>query len=229
VEANQIADNFYSLGLGTIENDYFNDQETPNNVTCPPHSLDFYYEHDGKTFDEDTSADVAKLCDLEMRNRSANLPKHGATIRYLSKWSFNPTSIGRNSVKRRMLFGIANAHTRMIRKSKPYAVLHEMKRTGDLGIGYHPTDKQALKCPFCEQPFYHRGNTRHLHVFCEGVKLKATRQSYYGILEKKLEEMNTLSNEIIERCSNNSTAPSLLDCMREFLREDELATFKTDA
>ena len=32
VEANQIADNFCSLGLCTIENEYFNDQETPKNV-----------------------------------------------------------------------------------------------------------------------------------------------------------------------------------------------------
>jgi len=87
-----------------------------------------------KLFNGDTSADVAKLCDMEMRNRSADRPKHGAASRHLSKWSFNPTNIGRNSVKRRMLFGIANAHTRKIRKSKPYAVLHEMYRTGDLGL-----------------------------------------------------------------------------------------------
>ena len=106
MEANQIADNFCSLGLYTNENDYFNDQETPNKVTCPPHSLEFYYEHGGKTFDGDTSAGVAKLCDLEMRNRSDNRPKHGAAIRYLEKYSFNPTSIVRHSVKRRMLFGI---------------------------------------------------------------------------------------------------------------------------
>jgi len=109
VEANQIADNFCSLGLCTIENDYFDDQDTPNNVTCPLQSLDFYYEHDGKTFHGDTSTDVAKRCDLEMRNRSANRPKHGAAIRPLEKWSFNPTSIRRNSIKRRMIFGIANA------------------------------------------------------------------------------------------------------------------------
>ena len=65
---------------------------------------------------------------------------------------------------------------------------------------------------FLQQPDYQRGNTKHLHVFCEGEKLKATRQSYYGKLEKKLEEMNALSNEIIERGSNDSTATSLLDC-----------------
>jgi len=110
------------LGLCTIENDYFKDQETPANVLCPPHSLEFYYEHGGRTFEGGTSTDVAKLCDMEIRNRSANRPKQGAAIRHLSKWGFNPTSIGRNSVKRRMLFGIANAHTRMIRKSKPYAI-----------------------------------------------------------------------------------------------------------
>jgi len=120
-----------------------------------------------------------------MRNRSANRPKHGAAIRQLEKRSLNPTSIGRNSVKRRMIFGIANAHTRIIRKSKSYAVFHEMKRTGDLGIDYHPTDAQATRCPFCEQPFYQRGNTRHLHVFCEGVNLKAARQSYYMVCWKR--------------------------------------------
>ena len=68
-----------------------------------------------------------------------------------------------------------------------------------------------------------------LHVFCEGEKLKATRQSYHGILEKKLEGIATISNEIIERGSNDSTATSLLDCMRKYLQEDELVTFKTDA
>jgi len=98
VEANQIADNFCSLGC-TIENDYFKDQETPRNILCPPHFLEFYYEHGGRTFDGDTSTDVAKLCDIEMRNRSANYLKHGAAIRHLTKWSFNPTSLGRNSVK----------------------------------------------------------------------------------------------------------------------------------
>ena len=65
---------------------------------------------------------MVKLCDMEMRNRSANRPKHGAAIGHLSKLSFDPTSIGRNSVKRRILFGIANAHTRMIPKTKPYAI-----------------------------------------------------------------------------------------------------------
>jgi len=96
-------------------------------------------------------------------------------------------------------------------KSKPYAVLHEMYRTGNMEIDDHPTDTQATWCPFCEQPYYQRRNTRHLHVFCEGIKLKTTRQSYYGMLEKKLEEIVTISNEIIERGSNDSTATSLLD------------------
>jgi len=178
VEANQIADNFCSLGLCTIENDYFKDQEMPATVLCPPHSLEFYYEHGGRTFDGDTSTDVAKLCDMEMINRSTNCPTHGAAIRYLSKWSFNPTSIERNSVKRRMTCGIANAHSGKIRKSNSYAVLHEMYRTGNMEIDDHPTDTQATWCPFCEQPYYQRGNTSHLHVFCEGAKLKATRQSY---------------------------------------------------
>ena len=50
--------------------------------------------------------------------------------------------------------------------------------------------------------------------------------------KRKLKRLiDTLSNEIIERCSNGSTVhvPFLPDCMREFLREDELATFETDA
>ena len=55
------------------------------------------------------------------------------------------------------------------------------------------------------------------------------RQSYHGMLEKKLDEIATMSNELIKRGSNDSTATSLLDCMREFLREDELAPFKTTA
>jgi len=41
------------------------------------------------------------------------------------------------------------------------------------------------------------------HVFCEGEKLKATRQAYYGILERKLEEIANISEEI--RCSNANT------------------------
>jgi len=40
-----------------------------------PHSLEFYCEHDGRSFDGDTSTDVAKLCDMEMRNISANRRK----------------------------------------------------------------------------------------------------------------------------------------------------------
>ena len=132
-----------------------------------------------------------------------------------------------NSVRRRMLFGIANAHTRKIPKSKPYAVLLEMQRTGDLGIGHHPTGTQATWCPFCKQLFYQRGNMRHRHVFCEGEKLKATRQAYYGILERKLVEIISTSEEV--RRSNANTAPHLLDFIREYLREDELAPYQVDA
>jgi len=68
---------------------------------------------------------------------------------------------------------------------------------------------------------------RHLHVFCEGEKQKATRQAYYGILEGKLVEIVSTSEEI--RCSNANTAPHLLDFMREHLREDELTPYKVDA
>jgi len=137
------------LGFTYNRKRHFSEQETPRNVTCPPHSLEFYYEHGGRTLGGETSTDVAKLCDLEMRNRSANRRKYGAAIRHLTKRSVDPTSLGRNSVKRRMLFGIANAHSRKMRKSKPYAVLHEMKRTGDMITEHHPDNrKKAILCPF---------------------------------------------------------------------------------
>jgi len=68
---------------------------------------------------------------------------------------------------------------------------------------------------------------RHLHVFCEGEKLKATRQAYYGILEGELVEIVSTSEEI--KCSRANTAPHLLDFMREYLREGELPPYKVDA
>ena len=186
---------------------YFKDQETPRNVLCPPHSLEFYYEHDGRTFDGgDSSTEVAKLCDMEMINRSVKRGKQGAAIRYLPKWSFDPTSLGRNSVQRRMLFGLTNAHTRFMRKSRPYAVLHEMKRSRDMITAYHPSSMQTtcMWCHFCAQPWYGRGNTRHLHVFCEDKNLKAMRQVCYGIRERKLEEI--VSTAEVIRCSNANMA-----------------------
>ena len=102
-----------------------------------------------------------------------------------------------------------------------------MKRTRDMITEYHPSSIGAMSCPFCTQPYYQRGNTRHLHVFCEGKNLKAMRQVCYEILERKLDESVSTAEEI--RYSNTNMVPHLLDFMRGFLREDELAPYKLDA
>jgi len=164
--------------MSSMANTYTQQPSPKNTHHHPPHSLHFYFEHEGETLDGDSAKQTTALFEREMTNRNHNRPRHGAIPRLADKINIRPSSVGRNSYLRKLIMGTANSHTRLMRQKTEYATLHVMHRTGQWKMTEEEVVKQvrktpdALKCPFCtNQPDHARGNSRHLHILCQHPKI----------------------------------------------------------
>jgi len=103
VHANQAVDTAASIGIGTYNNDTFNETTFPDPTRMDLHGLRFYLTHNGKIIDKDTTLFIRKLFTLQQHLTLCSKKDQGILARIGKQSTLTAEVIGHKGILNRML------------------------------------------------------------------------------------------------------------------------------
>ena len=161
----------------------------------------FYISWNQQWLDQDIPRTVATVLDREMVRRAKTKPAQGLVWRAAEWCQDDMRRVGNEGAWRRILLGLAHAHTRGVYKSLNYRVCTWSRIQLVDHVDGDPTSmmqdsggtyKDVYRaCPFCHiigapdaQGNYHIGNRDHLHACCPFDHIRIPREKMEALLEQ---------------------------------------------